>query len=193
MVAVELPAEITASFVAEARSYLPQIAASLADLDDAAALSEAYRFAHTIKSSAAMMGHDGLSQMAELLEADLECLLLGETASRAQAAQLSRSVERIARLLDGVTGVRVDVDLVLAEEVEDRMALDAPAPEEAIAAEVTEGPLAEIVTVRIEPELEVASGRAAAATVEAPLVLEEPDLLVLQREFMHHDAPTFGV
>src|SRR5688572_7273852 len=81
MVAVELPAEITASFVAEARSYLPLISASLSDLSNGEALSEAYRFAHTIKSSAAMMGHLGLSQLAELLEADLECVLL-----RARAA-----------------------------------------------------------------------------------------------------------
>ncbi|MGI8424063.1 MAG: hybrid sensor histidine kinase/response regulator, partial [Chloroflexota bacterium] len=43
--------------------------------------------------------------------------------------------------------------------------------------EVTEGPLAEIVTVRIAPELAVASGRAAAAAVEVHLVLEAPDLL----------------
>ena len=126
MVAVELPAEITASFVAEARSYLPLITTSLADLSNAEALSEAYRFAHTIKSSAAMMGHLGLSQLAELLEADLECILLGEPAAAGQAAQLGRSVERIGRLLKGVTGEAVDVDLVLAEEVEDRMALDTP-------------------------------------------------------------------
>ncbi|HEU5319028.1 MAG TPA: Hpt domain-containing protein, partial [Chloroflexota bacterium] len=90
MVAVELPPDITASFVAEARSYLPQIAGSLRRLDDTEALSEAYRFAHTIKSSAAMMGHTGLSQMAELLEADLECIVLGDMPDPKRTAQLGR-------------------------------------------------------------------------------------------------------
>src|SRR5688500_5153006 len=193
MVAVELPAEITASFVAEARSYLPLISASLADLSNAEALSEAYRFAHTIKSSAAMMGHDGLSQMAELLEADLECLMLGEAATAGQAAQLGRSVGRIARLLDGVTGVAVDVDLVLAEEVEDRMALDEPTVEERVeepAEEIVEDaveevapPAIEVFTIavvepealrEVEPELDPEPE----ARTEPPIVVE-PQVAVL--------------
>src|SRR5688500_14069381 len=170
MVAVELPAEITASFVAEARSYLPLISASLADLSNAEALSEAYRFAHTIKSSAAMMGHHGLSQMAELLEADLECLMLGERASAAQVSQLGRSVARIARLLEGVAGEEVDVDLVLAEEVEDRMALDVEVVE-SVTAEPDAEPEAEPEPEPlVEPELELESPAHEEAAVE-------PDLL----------------
>ncbi|HET7767503.1 MAG TPA: response regulator [Chloroflexota bacterium] len=187
MVAVELPAEITASFVAEARSYLPLIETSLSDLSNAAALSEAYRFAHTIKSSAAMMGHLGLSQLAELLEADLECVLLGEPATRAQAAQLTRSVGRIGRLLEGVTGVEVDVDLVLAEEVEDRMALDAPA-EECALEPVTALPrepiaIAEPVVVEetwVEPEPEPES--------EPEVALEADVELEPEREAAGEDA-----
>lgn len=121
MVAVELPVEITASFVAEARSYLPQMAASVARLDNAHGLSEAYRFAHTIKSSAAMLGHTGLSQVCELLEGDLECVLLGELMPPSQVAQLGRSVTRIASLLDGVAGKTVDIDAIIADEVHDRL------------------------------------------------------------------------
>ena len=121
MVAVELPADITASFVDEARSYLPRISKSLARIQDRATLEDAYRFAHTIKSSAAMLGHIGLSQVAELLEGDLECLLMGEVPLDGQLAQLARSADRIGRLLDGVAGQVVDVDGILSEEVDDRL------------------------------------------------------------------------
>ncbi len=122
MVAVDLPPEITASFVAEARGYLPAILAGLQAVDDAERLEEAYRFAHTIKSSAAMMGHVDLSQVAELLEGDLEALLLGEAATAGHLAQLTRSVQRIGRLLDAVAGEPVDIEAVVAEEVADRTA-----------------------------------------------------------------------
>ena len=123
MVAIELPPEITASFVAEARSYLPQIADSLGNVGDEALLAEAYRFAHTIKSSAAMMGHLGLSQVAELLEGDLEAIQLGEPVTTDWLDQLVRSVGRIGRLLNAVAGEAVDIDAVLAEEVADRLSV----------------------------------------------------------------------
>src|SRR5215210_4402931 len=120
MVAIELPPEVTTSFVSEACSYLPVIAASLLALDDQEKLAEAYRFAHTIKSSAAMMGHTSLSQLAELLEGDLEAFQFGEPATPLQLAQLGRSVERLGQLLDAVAGEPVDIDAVVGAEVADR-------------------------------------------------------------------------
>ncbi|MGH2368136.1 MAG: Hpt domain-containing protein, partial [Chloroflexota bacterium] len=120
MVATEMPPEVIEGFVAEARSYLPLILTSLQAIDDQEQLAEAYRFAHTIKSSAGMMGLNGLSQVAELLECDLEAFLLGEPPQAPHLAQLSRAVGRIGRLLDGVTEEGVDVEAILAEEVADR-------------------------------------------------------------------------
>src|SRR5436190_6209050 len=123
MVGVELPPEVIAGFVSEARRYLPLMVESLAALQDEAKLAEAYRFAHIIKSSAAMLGHIGLSQVAELLEGDLEAFQLGEPATPRHLAQLARSIERIGRLLDAVAGEAVDVDAIIEAEVADRTAL----------------------------------------------------------------------
>jgi chemotaxis protein histidine kinase CheA len=148
MVAVDLSPEITASFVAEARSYLPEITRSLDNLQDAGQLAEAYRFAHTIKSSAAMMGHVGLSQLAELLESDLEAFLYGDPWTPSHVAQLGRSVTRIAHLLDAVAGRYVDLDAVIADEVDDRLSVQAEAALHEIAAEQ------EAITGSGEPGLE---------------------------------------
>src|SRR5881227_1998402 len=127
MVGVELPPEVIAGFVSEAHSYLPLMVESLAALHDEAKLAEAYRFAHIIKGSAAMMGHIGLSQVAELLEGDLEAFQLGEPAAPPHLAQLARSIERIGQLLEAVAGEAVDVDAIIEAEVADRTALlDAP-------------------------------------------------------------------
>ena len=126
MVAVDpvaLPPEVTAGFVAEARSYLPALAASLAQPGNSELLDEAYRFAHTIKSSAAMLGLESLSQLAELLEGDLEGFQLGEPALPAHLAQMGRSVVRIERLLGAAAGEAVDLDAIVAAEVADRTAL----------------------------------------------------------------------
>src|ERR687886_273351 len=120
MVAVELPPEVIAGFVAEARSYLPAIRQSLESVSNAAKLDEAYRYAHTIKSSAAMMGQIALSQVAELLEGDLEGFQLGEPALPAHLAQLGRSLDRVAQLLDAAAGETVDIDAIIAAEVADR-------------------------------------------------------------------------
>ncbi len=116
----ELPPEISASFVNEARGYLPVILEGLATPFSQERLAEAYRLAHTIRSSAAMLGFTGLSQLAELLEGDLEDLQAGLPAAPSTLAQLERSVERIGRLLDAVAGEPVDVEATLADEVADR-------------------------------------------------------------------------
>ncbi len=116
----ELPPEISASFVAEARGYLPVILEGLAAPFSQERLAEAYRLAHTIRSSAAMLGFTGLSQLAELLEGDLEDLQAGLPAAPSTLAQLQRSVGRIGRLLDAVAGEPVDVEAMLADEVADR-------------------------------------------------------------------------
>jgi|GEM_PF-486191 len=116
----ELPPEISASFVAEARGYLPAILEGLMAPAAPDRLAEAYRLAHTIRSSAAMLGFTGLSQIAELLEGDLEDLQAGLPAAPGTLAQLERSVGRIGRLLDAVAGEPVDIEAILADEVADR-------------------------------------------------------------------------
>ena len=70
--------EIYAGFVEEVRSYLPQISASVNALksgqSSVESLEAAYRYMHTIKGVAAMLGLDDLSQIAARMEAVLEAV-----------------------------------------------------------------------------------------------------------------------
>jgi chemotaxis protein histidine kinase CheA/ActR/RegA family two-component response regulator len=74
--------DILGGFMAEIEGYLPVIAANIRQLlltpDDEALLEESHRFAHTIKSSAAMMGMPELRRLAVPMEALLARSYAGE-------------------------------------------------------------------------------------------------------------------
>jgi len=74
--------EVLCGFLEEVRGYLPQIRAAIAALAQGPEqLEEAYRQAHIIKGASAMVGLDGLSMMAEQLEAAFERLGNGKLPS----------------------------------------------------------------------------------------------------------------
>ncbi|MGI8914942.1 MAG: response regulator [Chloroflexota bacterium] len=91
-------------FVAEIEGYLPVIAADVRQLlitpGDEALLEESHRFAHTIKSSAAMMGMPELRRVAVPLEALLARSYAGEVAvDEAMVATIDGTLTRMRRCL----------------------------------------------------------------------------------------------
>jgi len=115
------------SFLAEVNSYLPEIQTHLDRLqqqpDDATALEEAFRRAHTIAGSAAMMEYQGLAQVAQGMEDTLGDALDNQTPlDLATIGLLRRSFGRLSKL---VVYVRTGEDEgpVVAEDVSDRASL----------------------------------------------------------------------
>ncbi|HEX9037018.1 MAG TPA: Hpt domain-containing protein [Ktedonobacterales bacterium] len=118
------------SFLDEVSAYLPEIEAHLDRLqiapDDAEALEEAYRRAHTIAGSAAMMDFAGLGHVAQGMESILDSALEQRTALDGPTiALLRRSCGRLERMTRvGRTGGS-DADIV-TEDDQDRLAYRGP-------------------------------------------------------------------
>ncbi|HEV2461121.1 MAG TPA: Hpt domain-containing protein, partial [Ktedonobacterales bacterium] len=121
---------ILESFLDEVNSYLPEIEAHLDQLQqhpaNFEAIEEAYRRAHTIAGSAAMMDFYALSRVAQGMEE-----VLGGAIDRHEGldaptiALLRRSFSRLARLVEHIrTGA--DDAPVLAEDEVDRASLRGP-------------------------------------------------------------------
>src|SRR5690348_9781806 len=85
------PLDLLDSFVEEVEGYLPTIAANLhrllAQPGDEDLLEESHRFAHTIKSSAAMMGLPELRKLAVPMEALLARAYAGDVGITLAVAQ----------------------------------------------------------------------------------------------------------
>lgn len=96
--------DLFGGFLAEIEGYLPVIAANLRRLltapDDEALLEESHRFAHTIKSSAAMMGYPDLRRIAAPMEGLLARAYAGEVAvDDALTAVVESTLTRIREFL----------------------------------------------------------------------------------------------
>ncbi len=124
-------AAILGSFFDEVDAYIPEIEAHLDQLqqapDDETAIEEAYRRAHTIYGSAAMMSFGGLSTIAQGMEAILDdALERRATLDQPTIALLRRSCGRLMRVAQLVrTGA--DDSAVLAEDQQDHAAYRGPA------------------------------------------------------------------
>src|SRR2546430_16457730 len=108
------------SFIEEVNSYLPEIETNFERLSqspsDMDALEETYRRTHTIGGSASMMDFSGLAHVAHGMEDILADPLDGITIlDEPTIGLLSRSLERIHQLLDGIRN-GIDEDAVIAED-----------------------------------------------------------------------------
>lgn len=98
--------EILVEFFEETTGYFPAVRAVVESLADAApgALEEAYRYAHTIKGAASIVGFSTLGHVAFRLEDVLETLHRGERAVDAEVEGIARTlaecVEGYCRLLE---------------------------------------------------------------------------------------------
>lgn len=101
--------EVVAGFLAEAQAYLPAVRQSIAD--PALPPEEAFRYVHTIKGAAAMVGLDALSDIAGCVEAALEQLLVEEQSELRPFVH--RGVEWLESCLAGLAaGAPVDPQLI---------------------------------------------------------------------------------
>ena len=101
--------DLFGGFVAEIEGYVPSIAANLkrllAEPGDEALLEESHRFAHTIKSSAGMMGMPELRKLAAPMEALLAKAYAGDVAITPEVvATVEGTLERVRRFLGGQSG-----------------------------------------------------------------------------------------
>ncbi len=99
--------EVVLGFVAEAVNYLPQIrdglAAFVADPSRLDKVEETYRLVHTITGASSMVGLDGLSHIASVLERAVEEVVAGRLPTDADhVALLHRLIDIIADYLGGV-------------------------------------------------------------------------------------------
>lgn len=98
--------EILDEFFEETTGYFPAVRAVVESLADASpgALEEAYRYAHTIKGAASIVGFSTLGHVAFRLEDVLETLHRGERAVDAEVEGIARTlaecVEAYCRLLE---------------------------------------------------------------------------------------------
>ncbi|MDE3231498.1 MAG: Hpt domain-containing protein, partial [Chloroflexota bacterium] len=124
---------ILGSFFDEVDAYIPEIEAHLDQLqqtpDDETAIEEAYRRAHTINGSAAMMSFAGLSSIAQSMEVILDDALERRASlDQSTIALLRRSCGRLARVAQLVRA-GADDSAVAAEDQQDHAAYRGPGGE----------------------------------------------------------------
>lgn len=118
------------SFLDEVSAYIPEIEAHLDRLqlvpDDNEAIEEAYRRAHTIAGSAAMMDFHGLAHIAQGMEILLEGALEGQSTLDAPTiALLRRSCGRLDQVVRLIRTGGNDTEVV-GEDDQDHMAYRGP-------------------------------------------------------------------
>ncbi|MGH2503413.1 MAG: Hpt domain-containing protein, partial [Ktedonobacterales bacterium] len=121
---------ILGSFFDEVDAYIPEIEAHLDQLqqtpDDETAIEEAYRRAHTIYGSAAMMSFAGLATIAQSMEVILDDALERRAAlDQPSIAVLRRSCARLMRVAQMVRA-GADDSAVVAEDQQDHNAYRGP-------------------------------------------------------------------
>ncbi|HWQ35024.1 MAG TPA: response regulator [Blastocatellia bacterium] len=102
--------DVIAGFIQEANGYLPDILENIEDYlknrSSVEKLEEAYRYTHTIRGAASMLGFAELSEVAGRLEAIMLELGGGQlTISRDTALKLRQEAVHLANQLDEVSGV----------------------------------------------------------------------------------------
>jgi chemosensory pili system protein ChpA (sensor histidine kinase/response regulator) len=101
--------EVVAGFIQEANGYLPDILQNIEDYlsnrSSVEKLEEAYRYTHTIKGAASMLGFMSLSEVAGQLEEIMQDLGDGQlTVSRETAMRLRQAAIQLANQIDDLIG-----------------------------------------------------------------------------------------
>ena len=130
-------AEIMLAFIEEIEEYLPQLRKHLNTLagnpKNKEALEEAYRLAHTIKGSAAMLELDGLSNEGKVLEQTLLPVVEKKTAF----------TPALAQTLLGRVSIVEDLLSAVKQEASGEAPTQAPVPEPAVASALPPAPVPE--------------------------------------------------
>jgi chemotaxis protein histidine kinase CheA/CheY-like chemotaxis protein len=168
------------SFLDEVRSYVPEIAENLQQLEqnpvDAELIEETYRRAHTICGSALMMDFPGLASVARGMEETLDGALEGTVVlDMARINLLRRSLGRVQRLLE-IAHENGDESPLVCEDEADRKAFS-----QASAAAEAPGQTVPLAALQL-PEQEAITRELPAVDREPAVPADTPEWLAMLQE-----------